>query len=268
MSSNTPVVPAEAAAAFTKIEPELADLRPDEIARVNLDIPRAVGVAVAAVPHIASLRPQIAAELPALSLRHIDEVGTYALGAWYAHVVAYPEAQGGHQSPEVSLLLEEAAAVRERLLVGAEALAHAGHLDPGAVATIRSGKGHVDRASDLVALAALYHGSWDRISQKTAVERGDVDRAAELGPKILVALGGRERPTGAASPSDPLDRRARAFTLFARAYDTCRRAIHHLRWNEGDADTIVPSLFATRTRKPIDPTPAPEPTPGPEPDDS
>ena len=28
------------------------------------------------------------------------------------------------------------------------------------------------------------------------------------------------------------------------AYDACRRAVSYLRWNEGDADAIAPSLFA------------------------
>jgi hypothetical protein len=40
--------------------------------------------------------------------------------------------------------------------------------------------------------------------------------------------------------------RARAFTVFSRAYDQVRRAAMFLRWNEGDPDAIVPSLYAGR----------------------
>ncbi len=40
--------------------------------------------------------------------------------------------------------------------------------------------------------------------------------------------------------------RARAFTLFSRAYDQVRRAVNVLRWDEGDADSIAPSLYAGR----------------------
>ena len=42
------------------------------------------------------------------------------------------------------------------------------------------------------------------------------------------------------------ERRVRAYTLFVRAYDQCRRAATYLRWGEEDADEIAPSLFANR----------------------
>lgn len=38
----------------------------------------------------------------------------------------------------------------------------------------------------------------------------------------------------------------RAYSLFVRAYDQCRRAVSYLRWEEGDADDEPPSLFANR----------------------
>jgi hypothetical protein len=45
--------------------------------------------------------------------------------------------------------------------------------------------------------------------------------------------------------------RARAFTLLVNAYDACRQALAYLRWKEGDAESIAPSLFKKRPgRKP------------------
>ncbi|MBI5479925.1 MAG: hypothetical protein HY906_13755 [Deltaproteobacteria bacterium] len=44
-----------------------------------------------------------------------------------------------------------------------------------------------------------------------------------------------------------MDRRDRAFTLLVNAYDTFQRAVTYLRWNEGDAGTIAPSLFDYRS---------------------
>ena len=38
------------------------------------------------------------------------------------------------------------------------------------------------------------------------------------------------------------------FTLFARRYDQLRRAATYLRWEEGDADSVVPSIFAKAKR--------------------
>jgi hypothetical protein len=97
-----------------------------------------------------------------------------------------------------------------------------------------------------------------------------VDRAAELAPELLVALGERGHGKTASSAAAAADRRARAFTLLVDAYDACRRAVTYLRWNEGDADLIAPSLFKLRgpRRSPAEappeppaPAPAPEPAP-------
>jgi len=62
---------------------------------------------------------------------------------------------------------------------------------------------------------------------------------------LLAALGVREH--GASPPAfDAAERRACAFTLFMRAYDQARRAVIFLRWDEGDADEIAPSLYKGR----------------------
>ena len=61
------------------------------------------------------------------------------------------------------------------------------------------------------------------------------------------------------------DMRQRAFSLFVNVYDQARRAVSHLRWNEGDVDDIAPSLYAGRNSGPRrkngdSETPAPVPT--------
>ena len=62
--------------------------------------------------------------------------------------------------------------------------------------------------------------------------------------------------------ADAGDIRQRLFTLFVNAYDQARRAVGYLRWNEGDADQIAPSLYAGRSNgrrkadQPDPPTPA------------
>lgn len=236
-------MPREAAVAFMKVEPELEAIKPDDLQPINVDIPRAVAIAVGAVPHIQALRGQIAKELPSVDLRIVDEIGTYALAAWYTHLLMLPATT----EQKVAALLDEATPLREHLLIAAEALAHRGFLDEATVKAIREGKGNLDKANDLVALAALFSASWDRVKNKTTVEWPEVERASTLGPALLVALGARDQPgIRAPSPSDPGLRRARAYTLFVRAYDECRRAVTFLRWHEGDVDQIAPSLFAAR----------------------
>jgi hypothetical protein len=60
----------------------------------------------------------------------------------------------------------------------------------------------------------------------------------------LRAIGEKEQAP--AVVADASARRARAFTLFVRAYDQVRRAVTYLRWEDDDADLIAPSLYRGR----------------------
>jgi hypothetical protein len=63
---------------------------------------------------------------------------------------------------------------------------------------------------------------------------------------LVTMLGENGQADPSASPSGEL--RRRAYTLFVQAYDEVRRPVTYVRWEEGDVDEIVPSLFAGRTR--------------------
>ncbi len=235
--------PNAAADAFARVEPELAALAPDSLAPITVDIGAAVSSALAAAPRIREHREALVEQLPHHDVGALDKLESYAQAAWYAHLV-HTYASGSPESAKA--LIEEAGRLREGLLIAAEALAHRALLDADAVARIRKGSGNADLAGDLIALTALFKDGWGKISGKTAVEKHEIDRAAELGPAVLVASAARKHKTG-----DTEGQRARAFTLLVNAYDACRRALAYLRWKEGDADTIAPSLFRKRPgRKP------------------
>jgi hypothetical protein len=244
-STSAASAPNAAADAFAKIEPELAALTPEEIAPITVDVSAAVTAVLSAAPKIREHRDAIVEQLPLHPIEQLDALETYAHGAWYAHLL-HNYANG---SPEAAKgMIEEAQKLREDLLVAAEALAHRGMLDADAVAAIRKGQGHADTAGDLTALAHLFSASWGKVSAKTAVERSEIDRAAELGPAVMIAIAVRKN---GAKTTDTEGQRARAFALLARAYDGCRRAITYLRWTEGDTESIAPSLFKKRAgRKP------------------
>ncbi len=189
----------------------------------------------------------------------VDRLNDCALlGAWYAHLVALPASNGPTQ---VAALDAEAIPLRENLLADAEALARRGLLDSEAVAHIRTGQGHVDRATDLVALSALFSAHWDDVKTKTAATEAEVARAGELGPLLLNALGVR-RSGQPVDAKESAFMRARCFTLFFRAYDQCRRAVSYLRWSDGDADRVfAPSLYAGRGGRTASGPRTPDPQP-------
>lgn len=234
--------PPKAAEALAAVAPELAALHRDQLAVINIDIPQSVSIALGVIDGLKALRPSVVQKLPEHDIAQYDKLETYALAAWYAHLIYLPPA--GPASP-LKVLLEEAAPLRANLLGDGEALARRGYLDQALLEEIRAGQGHLDLANDLVALSALFADGWDEIRDRTAATEAEINRAAELGPLILAALGVREHGP-APGPTDAADRRARAFTLFVRAYDQARRAVTYLRWDEGDADSFAPSLYRGR----------------------
>jgi hypothetical protein len=237
-----PAAPPKAAAAFEQIRPEIEALADDDLMPINLDIPQAVSLALGALPALRSLRAEIVEKLPQHPIGHLDRLERYALAVWYAHLLAQPDTTADERVRE---LVAEAAPLRENLLGDAEALARRRLLDAGTVAEIRAGQGLVDTANDLVALAALFDANWDDVEDKTAATEAEVTRAAELGPLLLRAVALREHGP-VPPPADAASARARAFTLFVRAYDECRRAVSYVRWHDGDEDDFAPSLYKKR----------------------
>lgn len=81
-------------------------------------------------------------------------------------------------------------------------------------------------------------------------------RARELGlerPRrraLVDLLAQRQTGTdGTGSPSDYDVAKGRLFRRLARAHSQARRAVVYLRWDEGDADHILPSLYPGRPRR-------------------
>lgn len=238
-----PAAPRTTAAALAKIQPEMAALDPMGLSPINIDIPQSVAVVLGVLPGIVELRGPIAKALPDHPMASLDKLEAYTLAAYHTYILALtPDAA----EDRVAALLEEAAPLRANLLSDAEALARRGRLDPETVAAIRAGQGNVDTANDLVALSALFTTEWAKIHDKTAATLEEVHRAGELGPLLLAALGAREH--GPVETAFAADQKRRAFTLFIRAYDEVRRAVTYLRWHEGDAAEIAPSLYSGRQR--------------------
>jgi hypothetical protein len=213
---------------------------------INVDIPQAVSQTLGLVPHLAPFRAQIVQSLPDHPIRTFDLLQTYALAAYHAHILSMP---GEGTESRVAAILAEAGPLRANLLSDAQALAQRKLLDADTVDQIRADRGNVDTANDLVALSSLLKANWSKIEGKTAATLDDIKRAGELGPLLLAALGVREHGVQMA-PDALADQKRRAYTLFFRAYDETRRAIAYLRWHEGDADVIIPSLYKGRGGRP------------------
>jgi hypothetical protein len=253
--------------AYAHVRAEIVALPRDEVRRITVHVPAAAMLALGALPRMRAFREAMIAELVNPPLEALDKLHDYALAAARAHAYLVLRDDGENT---LRALLDEAVPLRERLLLGAELLAAVGLLDAKKVAIIRQGSGRLDTAQDLSALAALFLGAWPAVASKIPFSRADVERAAELGDRLIEALGRqKQRTDGSGEPGELEEQLGKAYELFRRAYQLCRRAITFLRFDEGDADEIAPPLGQSRRRgrrsevdEPEGDEPnAPEPTP-------
>ncbi len=239
---SVPPTPPNAKLAYDRVVPEMLLLKEEEVGPINLDISQAVALALSALPGIKAHEADLA-KLPGFDMRYLKMLETYAFASWYAHLQALPAVT----QTELKAYLEEATALRNEHVSDGEVMVRRGIFNAEAMASVRAGQGHVDLANDLTAVSAMYELAWEAIGGRTFITRAQVERAGVLGPRLLVALGARAYST--TEKDKPGANRARAYTLFSRAYNQVRRALAYLRWEEGDAESIAPSLYRTRANR-------------------
>ncbi len=228
------------AESYNKVIGEIRAVPDAELAEHNVSINGSVTTILGALPEIVALRPEIA-KLPQIDQKLVDGLGDYARAAGEANS-RYAIAMG----PESDLqdLYEAAMREREVLRSDASALATRGIIDPARLSAFKGLTGFKNVAFELIDWANLMHEVWPTIEGKTALTQAEIEHAKDVGEKLVVAAGLREQ--GPAMVQDVARVRDQAFTLMMRAYDEVRRAVTFLRWKQGDADTIAPSLYAGR----------------------
>ena len=245
------------AAAFTRREAAIRAVDPTTMPAVNVDVIAAMATVLGVLPKLRELRGDIA-KLPEFDLAAVDalEDDTLALGAAHSRWMISASPREALPALGVASVI-----VRDTLVADATALARRGLLDAQLVASFKSGVGYRAVVRDLMGLTSLLREHWDKVSKVTALDAEELTAASNLADRIVGALGEREQ-----NPAKTVDAalvRQQAYTLWTRAYDEARRAVSYLRWHEGDADKIAPSLFAGRgTRQRTDVAqPAPVTTP-------
>lgn len=246
-SPHDPILVTTAPAAFTALRAEIEAVPDEALPPTNLHVARAARRGLAVAERIEPLLPALG-RLEGLDASLVAKLRAYALAVLHADELA---SEVGVPVPRLPALLEEAYPLRDVMLRGAELLAVVGLVSPERVAAIRSGQGHADTAGDVQALGRLYLELWDRVHDKTPVTRAMAERAISLSAELNEALGVRElgEDDPLSDPSDPGRLRSRAFWLFLRAYEECRRGVTFLRWHQGDAGAIVPSLYVRGPRR-------------------
>lgn len=254
-AAERPAAPDEARTALDALRSEIDAYPEAKIRRITFDVPRAISIGTASQLRVLPLRDRIVAELPATPIHYVDKLNVYAMAAWYAHLATIPK-----PSTTLEALKTEAAALRADMLVGAEPLVHRGYFAKETIAKIKEGSGFLDTANDVVALSALYTEAWPVVEHKTIIDWAQVERAAVVGPQLVVALG--EKLGFSTEATEAARVRARAVSLFVDVYEELQRAVTYLRWHEDDVASVLPSFYQTGSRRAAtDAAPADAPTP-------
>jgi len=247
--------------ALAAVRPELEQLEPSDYYPINIDIPSAVITALGCAPEMRALQSQVET-LPGFDAGQFARIETYALAVSQAHTQFQAASE---PAVPIQELADELKATREVLVSDVTALAKRKLLDGSRLDQLKGPNGAKNIAFDVMLLIAILRDNWATIGSKTAVQVSELDHAERTADRLATALGMKEQ--GPSVASEVSATRNGAYTLFIKAYDQARRAVAFLRWEQGDADTIAPSLYAGRVRKPsasevVTPPTPPLPAPG------
>ncbi|HEY5961162.1 MAG TPA: hypothetical protein VIV60_31610, partial [Polyangiaceae bacterium] len=240
--------------ALDRVLPEITQLPEDKVLPITAD-PVTAGVTLrGALPKIMTLRPQLE-KLTEFDIRSLDKLEDY-LHAWLRAQALF---LGTTLPPEsFSALVDKVSTYRDNLTSDAQALVQRKILAGDALDGLKGGIAHKNIVGDVLTLTTLFRSHWQTIAGRTCVTEAELDEADSALDTLMTDLGLRDQ-TPAAKEATALNRQ-KAYTLFVNAYDQVRRAVSFLRWVEGDADEIAPSLFGGKKRKSGSDLEKPDPT--------
>jgi hypothetical protein len=208
---------------------------------VNIDVPSAVTTALGVAPELLLMKERVMKDCPNFDTDPLERLDTYAMALSHAHTLYLMASQ---PADALAPLAKEGTKLRETLYADASALVQRELLNRQQLRDLQGPVGYKNLAFDLQILAALFRENITALQGKCATQPAEIRRADEIAASMLRTVGQREQ--GPASVAVTADLRARAFTIFVRAYDQVRRVVTYLHWDADDVDSIIPSLYAGR----------------------
>jgi hypothetical protein len=233
--------PEECREAFEQLGPTIAAVPTASLVPINVDVPTAVTTALGAATKLAAMEPELATALPDASHDHGRMVRAAALALMHTHVAhqVFVEPEEDFQKR-----LGRAQELRGKFYADISAAIARGVIDAKAVDEYRGTVGYKIVANDLMITTQIVRAHWPSLAGHTFITEQEIDEAETLGAGLLTSIGQRDQAPLRTTQASLT--RQRAFTLFVNTYAEARRAVQYVRFHEGDADGIVPSLYSGR----------------------
>jgi hypothetical protein len=227
--------------AYQTIYPEFASVPDDELVPISIDVMGVVTTVIGVLPELRALRVELEAALRTFDFVRFDKLEDYALALSYANTL--------HRAAlapkrEIIEMANELTGIRDRFLENARSLASHAVLDGERLKECKTANGYRALVSDVFILVEVFKGNWSAVEGKTPITPAALQNAGNLGLDLLAAVGQKDQ--GPVLIGEATLTRQRAFTLLVRTYEDTRRAVQYVRGKQGDADEIIPSLYAGR----------------------
>jgi len=234
------VASASSAVGFERCKAEIDAAASGPLAYFNVDVLYAVRVMLTVCGNAALYRE----ELAKLGLDEVDRLEPRAQALSYAHAL-----HGWKQEKPVAIdaLAAEVQAHRRVLNAELELMRLRGHIAKHAV-TLQGTTGYLAVAQDVRTIASAFFANWDTVGPQIGNAVAHVNDALVAADQLIAAMAQdaevEEKLVGSAL------QRAAAYTLAFKSYRAIHRGIQFIRYEEGDVDEIVPSLYEhSRPRK-------------------
>ena len=251
--------------AYTQLLGVIRQLPEADYTPINLDPMTVVYTVEGVLPRLEPYRATIVEELPKFEVQYFDNLEPYALALGHANTV---HSNAMKPSPALQALNEKAVPMREILVTEATLLIKRQLLPANLLDNLQGPNGYKNVAADLFLVADKLRTNFDAISKRTSLTLAELDDAENLADQMSHEIGLKQQPPEVQAQA-ARDRQA-AYTLVVKAYEQVRAALAYVRREYGDADEILPSLYAGRNNSNIkkkdppetNPTPTTTPQPG------
>lgn len=227
--------------------------------QLRLDPTAAYNVVWGSTKKVEAFRAALVAQFGAPAGELLDRLPSVAMAARQADI----DVKIAEDATDVAALHREMMKAYKRLVTDGDSLIQRGHLPEDALDQARDIQGYQASLDSTLVAVRVLRQSWSRLSGHTPLTAADIDGAEAAAARMSQAISNRDHGV-TTRPAAEL--RTRALSALFYDYDELRRMMAFLRWREGDAESLAPSLFAGRGRKASDDdaTEAPTPeTPGP-----